>query len=247
MFVRIHPNHSPPSARLIHNVRMKKINQGETMKARLANLLVVGAIYGSFAEPGGTYTLTGEEKGIAEIVKVDMAKFPELYKGETLKSYLSKFKSENKIGRKKYKPGDQLIFPHTMASLKSGGKVDSSEGKLARAKISSKLNFNRFRDGTKVVGDSYKFYSHIPEKYDGWMVSTVKETTTEPTKFEIKEAGIVSIVVFQSVLKKYNSEGWEKVDELKFNEEWKVWILEKYLEVGEYTFDEPKLVFLLKE
>jgi hypothetical protein len=91
--------------------------------ARLACWIVVTAFYSSFAEPGGSYTLTGTEKGIAEIVKADMEQYPELYKGETFNSYVLKFKAENKIGRRKFKPGDQLRFPETVASLKQASET----------------------------------------------------------------------------------------------------------------------------
>ncbi len=88
------------------------------MKTRLAGLMAVLSIVNIWAEPGGIYTLTGNEKGIAEIIKADMAKYPDLYKGETLNCYMSKFKRENKIGKKKLSPGDVLCFPQTLASLK---------------------------------------------------------------------------------------------------------------------------------
>jgi hypothetical protein len=71
----------------------------------------------AFPKPGETYTLTGKEKSIEEIVKADMQMFPELYKGESLKFYIVKFKNQNRIGKRKLKPGDQLTFPTTKASL----------------------------------------------------------------------------------------------------------------------------------
>ena len=65
------------------------------------------------------------EKGVSlidgrytEIIKADMQKFPDLYKGENLKSYTSKFKKENKVGKRKLSPGDELRFPETLASIK---------------------------------------------------------------------------------------------------------------------------------
>lgn len=73
----------------------------------------------TWAEPGGVYTLTGKEKGVAEIIKADMRQHPSLYKGESLNSYIKKFKQENKIGKRKLSPGDQLHFPDTLVSLKA--------------------------------------------------------------------------------------------------------------------------------
>ena len=50
------------------------------MKKKLLMELVLVALYlSAWAEPGGSYTLTGEEKGIEEIIKADMAQYPDLY------------------------------------------------------------------------------------------------------------------------------------------------------------------------
>ena len=70
------------------------------------------------AKPGEIYTLTGEEKSILEIVKADMGHFPELYLGESLESYTKKFKTENRIGKRKLSPKDELQFPATQLSIK---------------------------------------------------------------------------------------------------------------------------------
>jgi len=77
------------------------------------------ACFNAWAEPGGTYILTGEEKNIAEIITADMAKYPELYQGESLDGYISKFKRKNKIGSRTLSPGDPLYFPETTASRKA--------------------------------------------------------------------------------------------------------------------------------
>ncbi|RKX45936.1 MAG: hypothetical protein DRP64_03980 [Verrucomicrobia bacterium] len=85
----------------------------------IANLIVLLSIHIVFAEPGGLYTLTGKEKSLEEIISTDMETFPDLYKGESLKFYLGKFKNENNLGHRKLAPGDQLIFPETKASIKA--------------------------------------------------------------------------------------------------------------------------------
>ena len=64
------------------------------MKIKLQiGLLVAISTFHVLGEPGGTYTLTGDEKGLSEIIKADMQKFPDLYEGESLRSYTSKFHS----------------------------------------------------------------------------------------------------------------------------------------------------------
>ena len=86
------------------------------MKIQITGLAIALFICSAFAKPGGMYTLTGEEKGIDAIVKADMQQFPEYYKGETFRRYLAEFKKVNNIGKKQFKPGDQLRFPDTKAS-----------------------------------------------------------------------------------------------------------------------------------
>ena len=105
------------------------------MKTQTVFIILHVAALVSFAEPGASYTLTGDEKGIEEIVKADMAQYPALYEGETFERYVLKFKSENKIGRKKFKPGDPLQFPVTMASLKSRAAVSEPEGATTGGEI----------------------------------------------------------------------------------------------------------------
>ena len=46
----------------------------------------------AMGSPGGTYTLSGNEKSVREIIKADVEKYPDLYMGEPLGAYLSEFK-----------------------------------------------------------------------------------------------------------------------------------------------------------
>lgn len=81
---------------------------------RMVGLIVALSAHSVLAEPGGIYTLTGDEKGLSEIIRADMAQCPDLYKGESLNSYISKFKKENRIGKRRLSPGDELRFPETL-------------------------------------------------------------------------------------------------------------------------------------
>lgn len=81
--------------------------------------MIVFPIFNTWAEPGGSYILTGKEKSIGEIIQADMKKYPDLYQGESLSSYTSTFKKENRIGKRKLSPGDELTFPDTLASIKT--------------------------------------------------------------------------------------------------------------------------------
>ncbi|VGO13806.1 hypothetical protein PDESU_02363 [Pontiella desulfatans] len=105
---------------------MKNKNSGILLSIALASC-------GLFAEPGGTHILTGKEKSIEEIVQNDMADFPEHYEGESLKAYVARFKSKNKIGRRKLQPGDALHFPDTSAATRI------AKEKAARAERDARL------------------------------------------------------------------------------------------------------------
>ena len=104
----------------------------------------------SRAEPGGTYTLTGDEKGIEAIIKADMAQYPDLYRGVNIRNYISAFKKKNDIGKRKFSPGDILYFPDTAASLSA--KKDSAEPQEEKTEESDELPSNfKFRDLPEVV------------------------------------------------------------------------------------------------
>jgi hypothetical protein len=98
------------------------------------------------AVPGGTYLLTGKEKGFEEIVRADMEKFPEMYEGVHLKSYLQRFKKENKIGRRRFSPGEKLVFPSTIASLRMKKKETERRKKLQEKREKEKKERERKKE-----------------------------------------------------------------------------------------------------
>ena len=115
------------------------------MNIKLTGLVVLLSVFYAEAKPGGIYTLTGDEKSIAEIIKADMEQFPELYKGETLNSYISKFKRENKIGKSKLSPGDQLRFPETLASIQAKKPKPEENASTKPAMPSDILDLSRWK------------------------------------------------------------------------------------------------------
>ncbi|MBN2163614.1 MAG: C39 family peptidase [Pontiellaceae bacterium] len=103
-----------------------------------------------WAEPGGTYTLTGKEKGIEEIIKADMAQYPELYRGVNLRNYISSFKKKNNVGKRKFSPGEVLYFPETDASLSA--KKEGAEQQEEKTEEADELPSNfKLRDLPEVV------------------------------------------------------------------------------------------------
>lgn len=120
-----------------------------------AFLIVVLSTYVIFAEPGGSYILTGQEKSIEEIVTADMKKYPDLYKGESFNFYIARFKKENSIGKHKLAPGDQLTFPQTKASADAKA---AAQQKLLVGKWST----NKLQQSLNAISENF-FNSHIIE------------------------------------------------------------------------------------
>jgi hypothetical protein len=113
--------------------------EGMNSKIQTTALMVASSALTLLAEPGGTYTLTDNEQSIAAIIQTDMKLHPELYKGETFKNYLAKFKLENKIGRRKFKPGDQLLFPETEVTLQQKAATEPPTGEALLHLLAPKL------------------------------------------------------------------------------------------------------------
>jgi signal peptidase I len=120
------------------------------------------------ARPGETYTLTGTEKSITEIIEVDMKTYPNLYTGVSLNNYVSEFKKKNKIGTRKLTPGDTLVFPETKPSIEA--KVVTKRNRLIEKwESESKPNmilvaeFNKNGEYTIVVKDKKISWSGVWE------------------------------------------------------------------------------------
>ena len=181
------------------------------MKLRSAVLLIACATCSSYTEPGGTYTLTGNEKGVTEIVKADMAKYPDLYKGETLGSYVSKFKKENRIGKRKLSPGDQLTFPATQASLDANKLTAPGKGDEEQiAVIECEEEVDRLRDGYNVYSnpDHHAIYDDIPRDLKKFNVMIRERQDRTPINFKVNHAGYVFILAEKGKKQMLSNQGW---------------------------------------
>jgi len=153
---------------------------GNLTLSRLTNLIVALSIHIIFAEPGGSYTLTGNEKSIEAIIKTDMEQHPDLYIGESLRSYMAKFKNENKIGRSKLAPGDKLVFPDTKISLKAKATAKrqlllgswKSEFKTGLVMVTT---YKENGDFAVVVGNNAIIFSGIWEMKDNSIRSKITD------------------------------------------------------------------------
>lgn len=208
------------------------------MKARSASLLIVYTTCAAFAEPGGTYTLTGEEKGIEEIVKADMEQYPELYEGENFNSYLSRFKAENKIGYKEYKPGDQLQLPSTTASRRI--KKEKAEQGRRAAKIDCNEKTIRFRAGAPVFTDAEKYLYEVPREFGGCKITVREKMSAAALEFEVEEAGVVTLAAVPGDTRALKTRGWTEVGKFLIGRNddpsrLEILLLSKELESGHYS------------
>ena len=134
----------------------------------------------TFAKPGGSYTLTGSEQSIEAIIKADMEQNPDLYIGESLRSYMAKFKNENNIGHRKLSSGDKLVFPHTKSSLKAEATAKrellsgswKSEFKTDLAMVTT---YKANGDFEVVVGNNAMTFSGIWEMKDDCIRSKITD------------------------------------------------------------------------
>lgn len=217
------------------------------MKTKLiAGLIVALSALSVLAEPGGIYTLTGDEKGLSEIIRADMAQFPDFYKGESLNSYISKFKKENRIGKRKLSPGDELRFPETLASLKLKSSVkatcapSSNETNNTHAEVSCKNVLVRFKKGSPAFTNIDESFSKVPDKYKKAKISSCNYGNSAPLVFKVEKSGIVTLVISKKHASIFKKDGWSAVGEAERidlpGNIFKLMIYEKYLDIGEYSY-----------
>ncbi len=170
-------------------------------KIFLANLIIASSFSVSLAEPGGSYILTGNEKSIEQIIKADMEQHPDLYKGESLNSYVAKFKQYNKIGKRKLAPHDELLFPETKASLKAKEEAQLQLF-LGKWKYESEDNpqiwfiIEYKADGTFTVGKNEKpTYSGVWKMDDEYLKEEIKENHFRKLFSEEKKPTIKKIIL----------------------------------------------------
>ena len=108
------------------------------------------------------------------------------------------------------------------------------------ASLYSKGEFIRLRKGVSIYGGQLTFHS-FPKEFEGRKVTLRMAGTSTPVEFKVKKAGIVRLIVSSQAVKKLISDGWVEVGKVAITGEDgdpllpKVAILEKRLEVGEYS------------
>lgn len=107
------------------------------------------------------------------------------------------------------------------------------------AKVYCTAEFIRLREGVNLYGSDREkpCFRNIPKKFEGRKITLRATMSTAPLEFEVKEAGIVTLVTDLNA-KKLIEQGWVKVDEISFDGSHglgTLYILQKKLDVGEYS------------
>ena len=107
--------------------------------------------------------------------------------------------------------------------------------------VYSKGPFIRLRKGIQVYPIGLAVFHSFPSEFEGHKVTSRKVGASDPVEFEVKNAGIVRLVVAGKPLTELASKGWVEVGKVTIvNPDGHVFpypilILEKRLEVGEYS------------
>jgi hypothetical protein len=219
---------------------------GVVSRASIFGLAVVLTTINAWPKPGGSYILTGKETGVEEIVKTDMAKYPDLYHGETLAGYTAKFKSVNRIGKRKLSAGDELHFPDTLASITSNPSTPpaatptAEDEKGRHATVSCREKLGRFQNDSMSCLNADEAFTNIPEEYENAMVPLLAKWSPDPLEFEVTAPGIVTLVTDKKHKSLFKKEGWSAVGEAgrmsEGGEVRRIFLYEKYLDVGTYSY-----------
>jgi hypothetical protein len=119
--------------------------------------------------------------------------------------------------------------------------LQANENETMEARVYTKADFSRFKEGANIFPEdgAFQTFGKIPKEYQGRMITMNCKLPEEPLKFKVKQAGVVNLVVDKRVSDGLNSEGWRITGKVRIQETGNfLFILEKELEEGEYTFDE---------
>lgn len=116
------------------------------------------------------------------------------------------------------------------------------EKEVVAAKVYCKSSMSRFRkDSESNPGLNNATYSYVPKKYSGWRVTYPKSfETKEPLKFEVKNAGVVTVISWDQANRYLKKNGWTEVDTATVKrgaQIYTVLIFEKQLAIGEYELE----------
>lgn len=131
-----------------------------------------------------------------------------------------------------------LIVLGTILCTQGYGKNKDDEN---LGKVYCKRAFVRFKTGYNSYDNSRMGNSHftsVPEEFERYKISTCEYPAEGSLKFEVKEAGMIRILVGQFGDGKFVRQGWKRIGTVKHSNEnnqiSEHTILEKFMEKGEY-------------
>ena len=176
--------------------------------------------------------LLRDKKVEKEIKEIDAVYYREL---EKLKK---KYAAQGNYTAAAYVEKMQLAFTDSEAPEKEIlGTKQQEAGQLAN--VYCKAPFVRFKNDVKINETVPSFnYVDVPEKYEGWKISAITTSPTEPLTFKVKKSGTVSLLMRPQSVPIFKSKGWIAVEKAKLNGGPELIILEKTLGIGEYSMEE---------
>ena len=119
-------------------------------------------------------------------------------------------------------------------------KNEKDEKGSRAAKIDCDEETVRFREGAPVFTIASKFLYEIPQEFGGRKLTVRKKMSSAPLEFEVKEAGIVTLVAVPKDAAALKTRGWTEVNKVLIGRDdeqarMELPILTKELETGHYS------------
>ena len=156
--------------------------------------------------------------------------------------------TESELGRSQKKQKEAEVKKLILIAMSALFVVTlHSEAKeTEEAKIYSKAKFIRFRKGVNIYGGNGErpCFESVPKEFSGRKIMLREFQSSFPIEFEVKKAGIVTLVVAANLRAKETllQQGWNEVDTATYvgGKIVEIPILQKYLTEGEYSIPSPR-------
>ncbi|MFL2876260.1 MAG: hypothetical protein ACJZ86_00190 [Pontiellaceae bacterium] len=188
-----------------------------------------------------TFSIYAEDKIPFEIKRIQDAKQRKIDEIEKQYQVALRKQKDVYIKRKDFESAKLIDTMFIKVADTESQKKEMNE----QAKVDTDDKTSRLRKDERIyLGEWTHFWWEVPEEYRGWRIS-MNEGDSRPQflEFEVKRAGVVTIITEQKLSQELLNDQWVKVGEAlwgwtddKSNE---TVILQKKLEHGEYAIPTP--------
>lgn len=164
------------------------------------------------------------------------------------KAYVKELK---KIRAEYFEDGDAAAVQAVDAALRDAGAAAEAANRDADAdqtpaRVYCKQHFDTFKKGVNISTIiNSPHYTEVPPSYRGWKVSLTESPgkgISKPLLFKVQREGVVTVMLTSKRARKLILSGWTETAVAKMlasnGVAYDLTILEKYLEKGEYVFDQ---------